>query len=193
MSLESPRSDEPLDSLLRLSMLPGIGPRTLAELLRNFDSADAVLNASEGQLLQISGVGPKLVHSIANADLHVDIDALFADCERLSIEIVTQASTQYPQRLLELDDAPPVLFMQGTIRIEDEFAVVIVGTRHPTAYGRRQTELISAGLARAGVTIVSGLARGIDGIAHRGDSRCWRSNHRRSGRRHGVDLSTGTQ
>ncbi|WP_232529634.1 DNA-processing protein DprA [Rosistilla oblonga] len=166
MSEISGNVDDPLIPLLRLAMLPGIGPRTLTALLECFDSPSDVLAASADALMRVAGVGPKLVDAIRSPNAQVDVEDLIAECQRLEIEIVPQAADGYPKRLLELCDAPPVLFMRGTFVKEDELAVAIVGTRHPTPYGRRQTQLLSAGLARAGVTVVSGLARGIDGIAH---------------------------
>lgn len=149
-------------------MLPGIGPRTLTVLLQHFDSPSEVLSATADGLTRVEGVGPKLADTILSAAAQVDVDGLLNECQRLKIDIVTQAADRYPQRLLELCDAPPVLFMRGTFVPEDELAVAIVGTRHPTTYGRSQTEILAGGLARAGVTVVSGLARGIDGMAHRG-------------------------
>ena len=164
--MESVHINEDLVATIRLAMLPGIGPRTLAELLSEFDSAAEVLKASEKALLSVAGVGPKLMRSIQHADLHVDVEGLLEECRDLDVDIVPRSSELYPKSLLELCDAPPILFMRGKAVAQDKFAVGVVGTRHPTTYGRRQTELIAGGLARAGVTVVSGLARGIDGIAH---------------------------
>ena len=147
-------------------MLPGVGPRTLADLLHHFSTAEQTLAASKLELASVPGVGSKLAHAITHADQHVDVDALLAECERLEISILAHDSPGYPRPLLELVDAPPILFVRGGLSSSDGLAVGIVGTRHPSPYGRRQTELMAATLARAGVTVISGLARGIDAIAH---------------------------
>ncbi|MEZ6090961.1 MAG: DNA-processing protein DprA [Pirellulaceae bacterium] len=161
-------ADESLTDLLRLTLIPGIGPRTLTSLLEAFGTAGEALSASSHALQQVPGVGPKLVQAINASRKQIDVGAVVNQCETLGIDIVPQSASKYPKRLLELCDAPPILYMRGSIQAEDEFAVAIVGTRHPSPYGRRQTELIAGGLARAGVTVVSGLARGIDGMAHEG-------------------------
>lgn len=154
--------------LLQLSMLPGLGPRTLTSLLSAFGSAAAVLNASREQLAPIPGVGPKLIHTIATASDHADVDAVLDWCAQHQCDVVTDERDEYPSLLRELHDAPPVLFASGAFEPMDDLAVAIVGTRHGTAYGTRQAERIAYGLAKAGVTVVSGLARGIDAAAHEG-------------------------
>ncbi len=155
-------------AMLRLSQLPGIGPRTLAALLERFGSADAVLRAAEGELITVPRVGSQLVHKIKTADHFVDVDSIAAQCEQLQIDIVCHADPGYPHRLDDLPDTPAVLFKQGEVHDADELAVAIVGTRHATTYGLKQAERFGYSLAKAGVTIVSGLARGIDVASHRG-------------------------
>lgn len=153
---------------LTLAMLPGLGPRTLASLLERFDSADAVLAASGPELAQVSGVGPKLIHTIRTADHHVSVEAITAWCRENDVDIVARSHPSYPKQLQELTDAPSVLFVRGDVLAEDEIAVAIVGTRHGTAYGLKQANHLAFLLAKAGVTVVSGLARGIDAAAHEG-------------------------
>ena len=87
--------------------------------------------------------------------------------ERASVRPINWNNPEYPWRLKEIHDPPPVLYVKGTLLPEDERAVAVVGTRGPTAYGREAASVLAADLARNGITIVSGLARGIDGIAHR--------------------------
>lgn len=167
MDPSSSEFDDSLISLLRVTMLPGIGPRTLTSLLERFESAENLLAASRQDLMTVDGVGPKLATTICDAETRVSTERVLQVCRLHKIDILHQQSETYPQHLLELCDAPPILFKQGELHPQDELAVAIVGTRRPTAYGKRQTERISAGLANAGVTVISGLARGIDGIAHR--------------------------
>ena len=165
-AVDSPRA-ELVDSL-RLSMLPGIGPRILTSLLDRFVSARNVLAASGPELATVSGVGPKLIHAIRTADHHVDVEGIVQWCDANDTEILVRDSDRYPGMLDDLIDAPPVLFCRGEIAGEDEIAVAIVGTRHATTYGLKQAEHFGYSLARAGVTVISGLARGIDGAAHEG-------------------------
>ncbi len=153
---------------LRLTMVPGIGPRILADLLDCFDTPEAVLAADSRQLMGVPGVGTTLAHRIRHAADHVDTEGIQAWCEQTGTTILLRCAPEYPRALTELRDAPPVLFCGGHLQAQDALAVSIVGTRHATIYGRRQAERLAYGLARAGVTIVSGLARGIDTAAHRG-------------------------
>ncbi len=151
-----------------LSLLPGVGPRTLASLLEYFGSAIEVLKAPGSELMRVPGVGPKLIQAIRTAHHHVDIEKVVADCAERQINIVCQDDHAYPRRLDDLHDTPPVLFVQGEVTAQDELAIAIVGTRHATTYGIKQAERFGYSLAKAGVTVVSGLARGIDGAAHAG-------------------------
>ncbi len=160
--------DPQTESLLTLAMLPGIGPRTLANLLDHFESAAAVLSASATELSQLVGVGPKMVHAIRTASHHVSATAIASWCATNDVSIVRRGTDLYPRMLDDLIDAPPVLFIRGEVVAADEIAVAIVGTRHATAYGLKQAGHLAYLLAKAGVTVVSGLARGIDAAAHEG-------------------------
>lgn len=163
-----PETDANTLETLRLSMLPGLGPRTLAVLLDSFGSPAAVLAAGESELAAVPGVGPKMIHTIRTAADHVDVDSIVDWCDANQCSLVLKGTSQYPKPLLDLADAPPILFSRGTLTASDELAVAMVGTRHGTAYGTRQAERLAYGLAKAGVTIISGLARGIDAAAHQG-------------------------
>ncbi len=156
-----------VDKLL-LSQLPGIGPLMLAKLLDAFSTAAGVLNASEDSLRVVPGVGPKLLRTIRHAADHVDVNQILNWCAAHCVTILSSDQPEYPQLLLYLPDAPPILFVQGELRPSDELSVAIVGTRHATVYGRQQAERIAFGLAKAGITVVSGMARGIDTAAHQG-------------------------
>ncbi|MFK8114469.1 MAG: DNA-processing protein DprA [Rubripirellula sp.] len=163
-----PSSDPSISKMLMLAMLPGLGPRTLTSLLERFDDAEAVLSASGPELASVAGVGKKLVHTIRTASHHVDLESILAWCQGNDVEIVCRDEVGYPSMLEDLPDAPPLLYVRGEVLAEDEIAVAIVGTRHPTTYGLKQAERFAYALAKAGVTVVSGLARGIDAAAHEG-------------------------
>jgi len=161
-----PEGDELVDSL-RLALIPGVGPRIRQTLLQRFGSPRAVLTADERQLQGVSGVGPKLSRSIAAAD-QIDVQREIDLCRQRGIQILTESHDQFPRMLREIHDPPGVLFVRGSFKGDDAIAVGIVGTRHASQYGLRQAERLAGSLARAGITIVSGLARGIDAAAHRG-------------------------
>ncbi len=154
--------------MLRLSMLPGIGPRTLSLLLDGFGDPAAVFAASDHQLASVRGVGPKVIAAIRKPDAHVDVDLIVQWCARNGVDIICQDDDGYPKSMTDLVDAPPILFVRGDVLAEDELSVAIVGTRHATTYGLKYAEQFAHGLARAGVTVISGLARGIDAAAHKG-------------------------
>lgn len=153
--------------LVQLSLVEGVGPRTLHALVAHFGGATAVLAASGAALREVPGVGARISAAILRARDEIDVQAELAACRQRGVRILTQAQGQYPARLLEIVDPPAVLFARGTVEPRDALAVAIVGSRHATRYGARQAERLAGGLARAGFTIVSGLARGIDGVAHR--------------------------
>ncbi len=156
------------EATLRLAMLPGVGPRTLTALIEAFGSAGDVLSAAEAELAAVPGVGKRLVHTIRTADDYVDTGAILRWCRENGCRLICRGTPAYPQLLNDLPDAPPIVFARGEITAADGLAVAIVGTRHATSYGSRQADRIAYGLAKAGVTVISGMARGIDAAAHEG-------------------------
>lgn len=163
-------SDWPAELLadVRLSLVKDIGPRLSQNLRAALGSSQAVFEATREQLLAVDGIGPKLVGRIAAAPTLEDVEAELRLANRSGIQLVTRSGGHYPASLAEIDDPPQVLYLRGSLVPEDAMAVAMVGTRHATQYGLEQAALLAAGLARAGVTVVSGLARGIDTAAHRG-------------------------
>jgi DNA processing protein len=161
-------ADQDLMDMLRLSLVSGVGPRTRISLLERFGTPRAVLAAAPSELRAVKGIGPKMVEKLRSADRDVDVPAVINFCREKGIEILTETHPDYPRALREVHDPPGVLFVRGGIKPQDALAVGIVGTRHATQYGLRQAERLAGSLARAGLTIISGLARGIDAAAHRG-------------------------
>ncbi len=156
------------DAALRLSQVPGVGPRTYQHLVNHFGSPAGVLAAAPADLREVEGVGAKVAADIALANENIDVATQLEVCGANGIEILDRGSENYPQRLTEIYDPPNVLFVQGRLRPENELAIAIVGSRHATTYGIKMAESLSRGMALAGFTVVSGLARGIDAAAHRG-------------------------
>src|SRR5438034_3687203 len=156
-----------LCDLLALSLVPGLGPRLTAALLRHFGSAGAVRRAAASQLRQVPQIGAKLSEDFAAALAAVEVENEIALLERHDTTVIALGDPGYPAALAQAPAPPPLLYVSGSLTAADARAIAIVGSRGCTSYGRRVTERLSAGLARAGYTIVSGLARGIDGVGHR--------------------------
>jgi DNA processing protein len=157
-----------LHDALQLAMVSGIGPRIRKALLERFGSATAVLDAAPSDLAAVEGVGPKRAKEIVAARREIDADAVLVECRQNGIDVLVDADPAYPPLLAEIHDPPGVLFVRGQILSQDGLGIAIVGSRHASHYGLMVAEQLAGSLARAGLTIVSGLARGIDGAAHRG-------------------------
>lgn len=161
-----PYPPETID-LLALSLVPGLGPRLTDALLARFGTASAIRQASSRELQEVTHIGPKLADSFATALKKIDLSTELEFLERHQVQLLTRSDFAYPPALKEIVDHPHLLFVRGTIEPGDAKAVGIIGSRQHTEYGRRITQRLSHGLARAGFTVISGLARGIDGHAHR--------------------------
>ena len=155
-----------LRNQLLLAMTSGVGPLTRQRLLAQFGSPESILRASYGELQSVQGVGPKLAKRIAEARNEIDVDAQIEIARNNNVEILLETSDTYPPLLSEIHDPPGVLFARGTLLPIDKLAVAIVGTRHATRYGIEQATKLATSLAKAGITVISGMARGIDTAAH---------------------------
>ena len=158
-----------LESWLKLRAIEGVGDHTLLALVREWKNPDAVFRASSDELIQ-RGCSSRLAHAIARAldrDTCQRIERELTIIERQQIDVRTFLDETYPFRLRMIPDPPPVLYISGTWTEADELAVAVVGARRATAAGKLITEELGGGLAGAGFTIVSGLARGVDATAHR--------------------------
>lgn len=153
--------------LLALTLVPGLGPRLTQALLDHFGSAGAARRATAAQLQQVPHIGHKLAADFATALRTADPQAEFDRAAAHRVELLPLVSSDYPERLKELPDAPHLLYVRGTITPADANAVAIVGSRKCSAYGTRVATRLAGDLGRAGFTVVSGLALGIDGAAHR--------------------------
>lgn len=149
-----------------LSLIPGLGRRTIRRLLNHFGSLGAVLAAAETDLQAVRGIGPRLAAAIAAADA-ARTQADLAAWQAAGIAVLLHTDPAYPAALRSLDDAPPVLFARGA-GWESAGAVAIVGTRRPRPESRQIAAEMAGTLAAQGWTIVSGLAVGIDTAAHQG-------------------------
>ena len=151
---------------LAFNKVRGIG-RVRFKLLENhFDSMEAAWSASEAEL-RAAGLDRRTIRSVADGRQKFDPDA---EAERLlksGVRAFTWHDDDYPAQLKEIYDLPPLIYVKGNLTPDDERSIAVVGTRNPSHYGRQVAEQLVYDIASAGVTIVSGLARGVDGIAHR--------------------------
>ena len=165
--MSAPLSSDVRD-LLALHLVPGLGPRLTTALLHRFGSAAAALKASAEQLQEVPHIGAKIAQGLRQAMARVDVDAELALTESRNIQLLIRGRDGFPKALESIPDPPHLLYLRGVLQTADANAVAMVGSRSCTSYGRKITEQLSGDLARAGFTVISGLARGIDGIAHRG-------------------------
>jgi DNA processing protein len=147
------------------TLIKGIGAVRLQALIHHFGDLEAAWNAAPQELAG-TGLGPKLIERIQQARNGVDLDRVTEQIHKQGIHVLTWEDDAYPARLKEIDQPPPVLYYRGEFLAEDVFAVAIVGTRRVTPYGRQVTEELASFLGANGLTVVSGLARGVDALAH---------------------------
>lgn len=143
----------------------GIGPARLRALVQYFGNVEAAWNA-DPERWKAAGLDHRSLTSLLSTRATCDLDAELRAVERAGARAITLDDSDYPPLLRKIYDPPPVLYVRGTLTEADQWAVAVVGTRRATAYGKTVTEEIVTPLARQGVTIVSGLARGIDAAAH---------------------------
>ncbi|PWU07696.1 MAG: DNA-protecting protein DprA [Terriglobia bacterium] len=152
---------------LALKLVPGLGTRISKRLLDRFRTPEAVFRASRTEL-EGAGVSGAVAQSIASGCSFEDAAAQQEKVRESNCELVTITDSRYPRLLREIYDPPILLFARGRLELLDSIMLGVVGTRRPTPYGLAATERLSTDLAQAGLTIASGMARGIDTAAHKG-------------------------
>lgn len=165
-SLNNPLSSEEELYWLALRMMPGLGSRRSSMLLDRFRGVRAIFHASPAEL-EDAGIPGALARSIASGCSFEDAAAQQQLVRDAGVHLIPIGDARYPELLRRVFDPPPVLFCRGHIELLSAVNVGVVGTRHPTPYGVAAAERLAGDLARAGVTIVSGMARGIDTAAHK--------------------------
>ncbi len=151
---------------LALELVPGLGPRKAVQLLEKFRSIESVFRASR-QELETCGLSGSVAQSIASGCTFEDAAGQQEKMREFETQLIPITDGRYPARLREIFDPPPVLFARGRVELLDSVMLGIVGTRRPTAYGIAATERLTSDLAKAQLTIVSGMARGVDTSAHK--------------------------
>lgn len=154
------------EAWLTLSLVPEVGSRTLRRLLLAFGTPDAVLGKQRGELERV--IPARQAARLSAGAPHAAVDAAIAWLTHDAHHLVTLADSDYPRLLLEIADPPPILYVAGRRDLLGAAALAVVGSRSPTAQGLDNAQAFSRALSDAGITIVSGLAEGIDAAAHRG-------------------------
>jgi DNA processing protein len=149
-------------------MVPHLGPVRLRRLLDFFDSPERVLSAKRNELQLVDGLNQVLIESLASWESVVDLQQELARIDEFGATVVTLDDADYPALLREIHDPPTVLYVWGKLEPRDHHAVGIVGSRRTSHYGLECAKKISYQIAYAGLTVVSGLARGIDTASHQG-------------------------
>jgi DNA processing protein len=148
------------------NIVSGIGPARFKMLLDHFGEAGRAWHASEQELHE-AGLDRKSVESLLASRQALSLEDELARVEQQGASVITWEDDRYPPRLRQIHNAPPLLYVRGELLPQDEWAVAVVGTRSATSYGRQMVAELAGDLARSGITVVSGLARGIDSLAHR--------------------------
>lgn len=152
---------------IALKSVSGIGNLTFRALLDNFGSPSLIFNTPVSKLTGINGITKKMAVAINNFSDWDKVNQNFELLNKNKITVITYQDDDYPEKLKNIYDLPPFLYVRGSL-MKDDINIAIVGSRRATTYGKYTTERISRELAQKGVTVVSGMARGIDSAAHRG-------------------------
>lgn len=167
MQSEKLRNNE-LKSLILLSKIPSLGPAKFYRLLEHFGSPKKILTAPLEELSRIPKIDVKTAEFIAKQVPRINLGKDYRSIRELKIKLVAHCDPNYPENLKNIYDPPFLLYLRGDIREEDQISIAVVGTRRATNYGKTAARKLARELAREGITVVSGMARGIDTIAHEG-------------------------
>ncbi|MGC9260800.1 MAG: DNA-processing protein DprA [Phycisphaerae bacterium] len=167
-SVSAAPSPQRVAAWITLSRCPGVGPVLLCRLLEVLHTPENILAAPVAQLAQVEGIGPNRAVAIARARAQIKVDEILSDCAQRQIRVICPDHAEWPPGLTRISDPPIVLYLRGRILRADMLALGIVGSRRCTLYGREQAGKFAAALADAGLTIISGGARGIDTASHLG-------------------------
>lgn len=156
------------EACIALNMLPTVGPVRLRKLLEVFEQPQQILAAKRSELRKVEGIGNEVADQISNWESTVDLAAELKRVSAFGATVVTKESPAYPKSLREIHAPPIVLYAWGKLEDRDHHAIGIIGARRTTHYGTESAKKLAYQLAYAGLTVVSGLARGIDTAAHQG-------------------------
>lgn len=153
---------------LALSLVPGVGRTSFKRLIDAFGSPEKVFHASLHDLESVQGIRKGAASAIKSFDRDRELDRELALIRENNVSLLILKDREYPDQLREIFDPPSLLYVKGQIKKEDQHSIAIVGTRHPTRYGKLTAERLAFELGALGITVVSGMARGIDTFSHEG-------------------------
>jgi len=156
------------EAYIALNMIGKVGPVRLRHLLGYFENPESILKASSDQLLRVEGIGRDTAACLSDWENQVDLVAVLNRIQDYGCTVVTQQDPLYPPSLREIYDPPMVLYLRGCMEERDHHGIAMVGSRMTTSYGLESARRLAYQIAQAGVTVVSGGARGIDTAAHLG-------------------------
>lgn len=156
-----------LRTLIALSIIPGLGTRRVRSLLKETDDVAGIFKLSKAQLRSVEGIGEASILSILSFDAWESVDEIIERTQKSGSQIITLADDEYPALLKQIYDPPVLFWIKGNPEALSEKGVAVIGTRNPTSYGKKMAEKFSTELAQEGLCIFSGLAYGIDTIAHK--------------------------
>lgn len=155
------------EALIIMNLIQGIGPVKIQQLLSRFQSASKILSTSPEKLSSLPGIGGKLAEAITSWEQTVEVEKELALVEKAGVKLVTRIDPDYPSLLKEIYDAPAVLYVRGELPDKNTHMLGVVGSRRFSHYGRKMAELLASSASHADWCVVSGLAYGIDAVAHR--------------------------
>ncbi len=156
-----------LRNLIALSLIPGFGARKIREFARSQENIANFFNLSKSKLRSFEGVGEASALAILSFKDWERVDSIISDTERIGASLVTISDTVYPELLKQIYDPPSLYWMKGNPEVFEKPGIAVIGTRNPSMYGKKKAAQLAGELAEKGFCIVSGLAYGIDAIAHR--------------------------
>src|SRR5882672_2389331 len=156
------------EACIALNMVPQMGPVRLRKLLEVFETPERILSAKRSELRAIDGIGNEVAEQIANWESAVDLPGELKRIDDFGATVITGESPLYPRQLREIHAPPIVLYVWGELTERDQHAIGVIGSRRTSHYGGECAKKLSYQLAYAGLTVISGLARGIDTAAHQG-------------------------
>lgn len=156
------------EACIALNMLPTVGPVRLRKLLEVFNEPQKILEAKRSDVRKVEGIGNEVADQISNWESTVDLAVELKRITEFGATVITQESPSYPKSLREIHAPPIVLYVWGELQVRDQHAIGVIGARRTTHYGLESAKKLAYQLAYAGLTVISGLASGIDTAAHQG-------------------------
>jgi len=157
-----------LEYLLALNSIPDVGFVRINNLAKRFGGIKQIFGAGRSELEEVEKIGPKIAAAIINCDKEKALARETELIERYGVKVISYFDEDYPANLKEIYDPPVILYVKGELKDDDRYSIGIVGSRHASRYGLQTAERLGCELAAMGITVVSGLARGIDAAGHRG-------------------------